>query len=342
MRNEAPYVVEWVVYHRMIGFTDILLFTNDCTDGTDAIAERLAALGQVRHLPNPVAGEVRPLRQALERARAMPLVAEADWVMALDADEFLNIHAGAGRIEDLLEAAPSVDLFLINWRHLADPDAVNWQPGLVTERFVRAGPMRTPVSAAVKSLFREPTRYGRFSAHMPWDPAEPGGIRVANGSGRPIEGVFEKPLNRAYRLTGPDAGLRLAQVNHYATKSLEAYVLKKMRGSGNNKPHRFDRAYWQKRNEVDREDRTIQRHLPALRAACAALLADPALADLQRQGEAAHRAMIAEARAAGQVSLEALDALTDDRALARQAERSLGRRLGRLLGRGARAGGRLT
>ena len=29
VKDEAPYLWEWVAYHRMIGFNDILIFQND-------------------------------------------------------------------------------------------------------------------------------------------------------------------------------------------------------------------------------------------------------------------------------------------------------------------------
>lgn len=34
MRDEAPFIPEWIAYHRLIGFTDFLIYSNDCADGT--------------------------------------------------------------------------------------------------------------------------------------------------------------------------------------------------------------------------------------------------------------------------------------------------------------------
>ena len=43
MKDEAPYLLEWFAHHLAVGFTDILVYTNDCTDGTDdMLAERFA------------------------------------------------------------------------------------------------------------------------------------------------------------------------------------------------------------------------------------------------------------------------------------------------------------
>jgi hypothetical protein len=41
MRNEGPYCVEWIAHHRAAGFTKFLIYTHDCTDGTDALLDLL-------------------------------------------------------------------------------------------------------------------------------------------------------------------------------------------------------------------------------------------------------------------------------------------------------------
>ncbi len=44
MKNEGPYIVEWIAYHRAIGVDNFLIYTNGCEDGTDGD-------------PRPVAGD---------------------------------------------------------------------------------------------------------------------------------------------------------------------------------------------------------------------------------------------------------------------------------------------
>ena len=40
MKNEAPYIVEWVAYHRAIGVDNFLIYTNGCEDGTSQMLDR--------------------------------------------------------------------------------------------------------------------------------------------------------------------------------------------------------------------------------------------------------------------------------------------------------------
>ena len=44
MKDEAMFVVEWVAYHLVIGFDTVVVCTNNCSDGTDALLDRLTGL----------------------------------------------------------------------------------------------------------------------------------------------------------------------------------------------------------------------------------------------------------------------------------------------------------
>ena len=48
-KNEGPYLLEWVAYHRMIGFDNILIFQNDSDDYTHETLRILDSLGVVQY-----------------------------------------------------------------------------------------------------------------------------------------------------------------------------------------------------------------------------------------------------------------------------------------------------
>ena len=52
MKNEGPFILEWIAYHLSIGFTGFTVFSNDCDDGTDQIIVRLQELGVACHVEN--------------------------------------------------------------------------------------------------------------------------------------------------------------------------------------------------------------------------------------------------------------------------------------------------
>ncbi len=52
VKDEGPNILEWVAYHRMIGFSDIVVFQNDSFDTTARSLRLLDELGVIRYFDN--------------------------------------------------------------------------------------------------------------------------------------------------------------------------------------------------------------------------------------------------------------------------------------------------
>ena len=124
VKNEGAFLLEWLAHHRAAGFTDFLVYSNDCDDGTDAMLERLAHLGWLVHEPNPGPHAQGPQWDMLKAAQKHPLTQAADWVAVLDIDEFVNIHAGGRTLGDLVAAVPDADAITLTWRLFGNNGAV--------------------------------------------------------------------------------------------------------------------------------------------------------------------------------------------------------------------------
>lgn len=115
-RNEALWLCEWVAFHRSIGFDKIFVASNDCTDGSDLILDRLEALGEVIHIrhspPEGIAPQVAGCGLLLDH----PAMEDVEWALHIDTDEFLNVTCGLGKIHDLLAAVSDADCIAIAWR----------------------------------------------------------------------------------------------------------------------------------------------------------------------------------------------------------------------------------
>ena len=74
VKDEGPFLLEWIAYHRLIGVTDFLIYSNDCSDGTAELLDALAAKGGLTHLPNPAKGRNYQM-EALKHAKDSGLVA---------------------------------------------------------------------------------------------------------------------------------------------------------------------------------------------------------------------------------------------------------------------------
>jgi hypothetical protein len=93
MKDEGPYVVEWVAHHLAVGFTDVMVYTNDCSDGTDTILRHLESLDiGVYHRENVIPEGIKPHPSMLKLAADEELVQNSTWLLVLDADEFMCIN----------------------------------------------------------------------------------------------------------------------------------------------------------------------------------------------------------------------------------------------------------
>lgn len=282
-KDEGPYVLEWVAYHHLMGFTDILAFTNDCTDGTDLMLDALAGIGLVTHLDNPALRDLPPQSRALKRANDHPLIRAADWVMVMDLDEFLAVRTGAGQVGDLIgrieaEGAAAMPL---TWRFFGSGAQDRPDDRPVIERLTRAAGDDFVKGFGVKTLFRQ-RDYLRLAIHRPRiirkrERQGPLDLNWINGSGEPIDGKV-----MSWRQTRQTAGYILGQVNHYGVKSAEEYLLRGLRGDVLNNHGKYDKDYFGRfdRNEVT--DLTAAAMAPRVKALMRRLLQEPAVAQAAR------------------------------------------------------------
>jgi hypothetical protein len=282
MKDEAPFLLEWFAHHLAVGFTDILVYTNDCSDGTDHMLTRLEELGLGYHRRNEIPEGVKPQPSALKHAQKEPRVAEADWLLVLDADEFLAVNHPSGHLEGMLDDAVELGAngIVITWRIFGSGGVVEWSRDPVTEQYTRAAPPLWNKGWGVKTLFKFDPVYWNLGIHRPkiknkhLETGFPDTVHWLNGSGLPMEDYFKFRGWRSIRRT---VGYTWAQMNHYAIKSVDSYAMRRFRGNVNNKTDKYNADYWalQDRNEV--EDRAILRHAPERRRIMAELLQDPVL-----------------------------------------------------------------
>lgn len=282
MKDEGAYVIEWVAHHLAIGFSDLVVYTNDCSDGTDDMLIRLEELGLCHHRRNDIPEGIRPQPSALNYAQAEPVVQQSDWVMVFDADEFLSIKYGDGTLDDLIGAAVAkgANGIVVTWRIFGSGGVVDWSCAPVTEQYLWAAPQTWNKGWGVKTLFTFDADYWKLGIHRPKmknrhiQTEFPDKIKWLNGAGREMEDYFKF---RGWRSITRTVGYDWVQLNHYAVKSVDSYAIRKMRGNVNNKADKYNSDYWslQDRNEV--RDDTMLRYTASRNRIIAQLLEDPVL-----------------------------------------------------------------
>ncbi len=283
VRNEGAFLLEWLAHHRATGFTDFLVFSNDCQDGTDDMLDRLQELGWLTHIRNDGPYDQRGIQfTALKTAQKLESVQAADWILALDVDEFVNIHTGDRTLEALFAALPEATAITLTWRLFGNADQVRFADTPITETFIKAAPLDIPWpwrSAMFKTLYRNDGTYRKLGVHRPRDPDQTklAQARWFDGEGRALDDQFK--TRRIFSNYGR-SNHALVQLNHYALGAMESYVLKADRGRAVHSDHMLDVDYWVERNFNTDTDTSIQQMAPRSHPILASLKADATLGRL--------------------------------------------------------------
>lgn len=299
MKNEGPYIIEWIAYHRAIGVDNFLIYTNGCEDGTTEILERMQEMGILQHRSNDEWKGKSPQQAALNKSLKEPLVRNAEWLIHIDVDEFMNIRTGNGTLEDLFARMPEATSIAMTWRLFGHSGVTGIVDEPVIGQFQTCAPAWCPKPHTVwgfKTMFRNYGAYAKMSCHRPnkLAPDRRGSVKWFNGSGQPMADSLR---DKGWRSGTGDIGYDLIQLNHYALRSADSFLIKRQRGRALHVDRSIGLSYWIRMDWSDAVDVTIQRNLPRLRAEMGRLMADEELAALHRASLDWHRAKAAELHA---------------------------------------------
>lgn len=301
MKNEGPFILEWVAHYKALGFDHMVVCTNDCEDTTTELLKALEERGLVRHHATRIWPRAGIHRSALKQSRRYREVKQADWIFVCDADEFLNIHVGDGSVRALVEASgPDADVISVPWRVFGPSGVQGFEDRPVTEQFTMAEhspDRRGKAGKFKKSLFTGLDRFKRVGLHAPI-PAEDWETKIKTvlPGGEPfvVEG----------ELTGARPSFEIAQVNHYALRAADTFLVKRARGRANHMSHVLGIDYWKRFDLNHVEDTSIRRYDRAVGRWRDTFMNDPELRVLHDQSVAWYHGKIAELR--GNVELEPL------------------------------------
>ncbi|WP_439143432.1 glycosyltransferase family 2 protein [Planktotalea sp.] len=288
MKNEGPYILDWVAHYKTLGFDHILVCTNDCTDPTVDILLRLQELGYVTQ-HNTIVRKAGIHRSALRQAsRRYDIVMDAKWVFVCDVDEYLNVHMGDGSVRALVEGSgEDADVISVPWR-IFGPDGIETlKDAPVTEQFTKGEfewdeKERPTTGKFVKSIYTNQHKFQRMGLHAPVSLDEHVG-----DTKRVLPGGADYVIDGA-RTDNPPLFTH-AQVNHYALRSMESFLIKRARGRANHSSHVLGMDYWNKFNLNDEKDTSIDRYKASNRKLVKKLKSDKVLGELHEKAVEWHQ-----------------------------------------------------
>lgn len=299
MRNEGPFVLEWLAYHRVIGVDRVVIVSNGSTDGQDDLLAALSDAGEVTFLRTAPGKGVAPQAAAVQAFEAEVGYRPGVWYLWLDADEFLNVHVGDRTVQALVKRIGPTGALMLNWRLFGSGGNDSFPGRHVSEAFTGASRLGFVANLETKPLFRVGDKFAGFSSNSTDLPRLVEGAEVTaedclGGNGKPLDPKNPRTTpwlarqayaGRSNLASRREFGWDLAQINHYSVRTPDHFRLKAARGrgmvaTGPRRPNvRHTPAYFDRfdRNEV--EDRSILHWEAAVTAELARLLALPGVAE---------------------------------------------------------------
>jgi glycosyltransferase involved in cell wall biosynthesis len=258
VKDEADTLLEWIAFHRVIGVDGFFIADNESTDGTRELLHKLARLSIVDILPfkTPDDGNAQiPAYSALlQRARG-----KCEILAFIDADEYIMPTDGKLSILPFIEhhfSDQDVSAVALNWANFGSSGELFASEGLVIDRFFRRAKLEFGVHHHIKSLVRPDRVSGWLNPHL----AILDGGRYVHASGKDIE--HHPKHGRGLTLEIDWEG---ARVNHYATKSLEEFLIgKSRRGSASKKSRIKHKSYFQRHDRNDESCLIARQFVPAV------------------------------------------------------------------------------
>lgn len=298
MRNEGPFLLEWIAYHRVIGVDRVVIVSNGSTDGSDELCEALAAAAAITFLRTSPGRGVAPQEAAVQAFESQVGYRVGAWYLWLDADEFLNVHVGDRSVQALVSALGTAQALMLNWRLFGSDGNESFPGRHVSGAFVGASKHGFVANLETKPLFRHGPTIAGFAPNAAGLPRlVPGsGAMVSDclgGNGKPLDltaprttaWLEGRPIEGRNNLASRrEFGWTLAQVNHYSVRTPDHFRLKAARGrgmvsTGPKRPNvRHTPGYFDRFNRNEAEDRSILVWEQAVTAEIDRLLALPGVA----------------------------------------------------------------
>lgn len=262
-KNESNYLIEWVAYYRNLGADHIVIYDNKSSDNSVEILKSLQKNGIIEfhqwNFGTFRSPQIMAYRHAVKNSKC-------DWILFIDADEFLVLKDCANLAEFVLpfHHKRKVSGIAINWRIFGDSNLANYDARPIIERFCMASKRDFFPNHHVKCIYRISDLTNKIHMHLCETKND-----IVNTNGTKFE------PNEIFGLS-KHIDFSKAQINHYYGKTIEEYHKKMARGQAACRDsHKLKFHYnlnqFHENNRNDEQDLSAFILLPALKVELAKL-----------------------------------------------------------------------
>jgi glycosyltransferase involved in cell wall biosynthesis len=246
VKDEAPYMAEWLEYHLLVGVEKFYIYDNGSTDNLleilqpyikEGIVEYISFPGKLMHLP--------AYNQALRRLQDTSF-----WIAFIDLDEFI-VPVETQTISEFLrdfEQFPGIE---INWVLYGSSGHKEKNDGFVIDRFKDHDVWDSPYNRTVKSI-HNPRCTFKINSHV----------------GDYIYGDPSVDSDKNKNIIGSGGRVPLhdkLRVNHYFLKSYEEYLVKVNKGrSAVAAKLKIEEFYERDKNDI-KNDTIMDKYIPVIK-----------------------------------------------------------------------------
>lgn len=229
-KNEAPYLKEWIEYHKIIGVEHFYLYNNNSSDNYEEILRPYVESGEIDLIDWPQAqGQIPAYRHCMETYRKT-----AKWIGFIDLDEYVVPRKDV-KLGDFLQNFKRVPSVAIYWKMFGTSGRLNRElSGLVTEDFVVCWKKHVDIGKCFYNTAYRPDMETSMVHHR--FISRDGLIRI------PPVNIFGHFLS--YGRNVVDSNDFPIQINHYFTKSYWEYITKTKKGDVFFKVNPHDEEYF--------------------------------------------------------------------------------------------------
>jgi len=262
VKNENPYLLEWISYHKAVGIDFFVIYDNLSTDSSYSLLQALDRAGIIKcysqHENDGGSPQLKAYNHCLRNHGN-----KTDLMTFIDADEFLTPTTDVDlktHVSEVFTAHPDMGAMGINWLVFGSSGHTSMQDSFVIERFQHCD--RNP-SSVIKTIVRP-----EFVQEMFIHYAELSDGRYGDELGRPVT-FRDAPGPIPGSISVPST--TLLQLNHYMVKSREEFEIKRARGNANytqdhaEKYKRFTDEYFQQFDLNHTHDSSALRHLSEMK-----------------------------------------------------------------------------
>lgn len=266
MKNEAPYIIEWLEFHKIVGVERFYLYNNNSTDNTIEILDSYVQSGEVilHDWPATTGQQISAYQHSL-----IAYQTESEWIAFIDMDEFL-FSTDKEDLKEVLKEFDGVSGVVVNMLYFGSSGHKARPDGLQIEHFTKRSADDFELNTMVKSIVRPNEVLAQNTPHL------------------------FVPINNKYFLIdennepfvlsqSKEVSVQKLRINHYYTRSKQEMKEKSMRGDAFFNCNEKNLTIIELRDHNEVEDLTIQRFVPKLRQAVDSVISQSPIAQVLKE-----------------------------------------------------------